>query len=170
MPTKNANTDPFVARVHAALDKADVTLVYPSLRVVCADSLGSHDAEEEIFTFSNGVHRLYVPAVQFALEAMHNDGEVGADVVSRYATATNDDAEAALRYVDPANTAVSEIDAMRYETSVPGCKEGAKRCPSCHRIDDVTPYQRQTASADEGATTFYHCANKKCPRKGAPFK
>jgi len=109
---------------------------------------------------------MYVPVIQFAIA---NKGYQG-DMVDLYTRTVNNEADATSRYIDPVDTAVETIRAMKFVTVVEGCNEGAKRCPGCHQTDDITPYQRQTRSADEGATTFYICGNPKCPRRGSSFK
>lgn len=166
MPSKKSNTDPFVSRVVSALEKADNTLIYPGLRVKCAKTLGSYKLEEDIYVFCNGGHNEYVPAVQFAIANKGHDG----DLIDLYTTTINSDANAATHYVDPVDTAVNTINSMKFVTKVEGCNKNAKRCPSCHRTEDVSPYQRQTRSADEGTTAFFECVYPKCPRRGAPFK
>jgi DNA-directed RNA polymerase subunit M/transcription elongation factor TFIIS len=169
MPSKKTNTEPFVARVRSMLDKTDTMLIYPVLRVECAKDLRSVDLEEEIYAFCNGLHRLYVPLVQFALAHKDDDQREGT-VIDAYTRTINNDVQEASCYIDPVDTAIEAIKIEKFATTVVGCNKNAKRCPGCHSTNNIDPYARQTQSADEGDTIFYICGNPKCPRRGTAFK
>jgi DNA-directed RNA polymerase subunit M/transcription elongation factor TFIIS len=154
--------EPFVVKLHKALDKACSTLIYPTQRVRCIAALGSAETEAAIHQLCNGHYRQYVPAIQYAIA---HKGMSTSKLLEAYVTETNAMANA----VNETDEVLGEIRGMHFRTTVKGCHDNARRCPKCHSTD-LLPYTRQLASPDEMATLFFNCNTAKCSHSHTPFK
>jgi DNA-directed RNA polymerase subunit M/transcription elongation factor TFIIS len=154
--------EPFLAKLHKALNKACPTLVYPTLRVLCITALASAGTETAVHQMCNGHLRQYIPAIQYAIA---HKGTPTNDLLNAYITETN----AAANAVNKTDEVLGEIRGMHFRTSVQGCHENARRCPKCHSTD-LLPYTRQLCGGDEMATLFFNCNTAKCSHSNTPFK